>query len=94
MENNILWYLVLLPLAAGFINLMFPVIVRKVITLAAVAFGLFLAGSLFSLSPPPVEWMGYSILTVDPLGRFTLLFIQVLSLIILLFSPEGCGQAS
>ena len=92
MENNILWYLVLLPLAAGFINLLFPVIVRKVITLAAVAFGLFLAGSLFSLSPPPVEWMGYSIFTVDPLGRFTLLFIQVLSLIILLFSLKGVDK--
>lgn len=94
MEINVLLYLVLLPLVIGLVNAVLPVVLRKFFTLAVTSFGLLLALQLLSSSPQPVEWLGYTIFTIDSLGRFTVIFIQLLSFIILLFALKGVTKES
>lgn len=94
MEINVLWYLVLLPLVIGIVNAVLPTVLRKLLTLAVTAFGLFLAFQLFGSQPQPVEWIGHTIFTVDALGRFAITFIQLLSFIILLFALKGVSRES
>lgn len=92
MEINVLWYLVLFPLVAGLINSVLPTVLRKLLTLSVIAYGLLLAFQLFSSSPQPVEWTGHTIFAIDALRRFTIIFIQLLSFIILLFSLKGVSK--
>ena len=94
MEINVLWYLVLLPLAVGLINSVLPTVLRKLLSLSVVAYSLLLAFQLLSFSPQPVELIGHTIFTIDALGRFTVIFIQLLSFIILLFSLKGVDKDS
>ena len=94
MEINVLWYFVLFPLVIGLVNIVLPTIFRKLLTLAVTGFGLLLAVQLFSFPPQPAEWIGHAIFASDALGRFTIVFIQLLSLIILLFALKGVDKES
>ena len=92
MEINVLWYLVLLPLAAGVLNLLLPVIFRKALNLVAIAFTLFLAFGLLFFTPVPVFLFGLPVFVIDALAKFTLLFIQLMALVILIFALKGVDR--
>jgi formate hydrogenlyase subunit 3/multisubunit Na+/H+ antiporter MnhD subunit len=94
MEINVLWYFVLLPLVIGLVNSVLPVMLKKIMTLAVTTLSLVLAFDLFSSSTQPVELIGYTIFTIDSLGRFTIIFIQLLSFLILLFALKGVSKES
>lgn len=89
MEINVLWYLVLVPLAAGVLNVLLPVILRKALNLTVLAFTLFLAFGLLFFTPAPVLLFGLPVFVIDALAKFTLFFIQLLSLVILIFALKG-----
>jgi len=81
--------LVLVPLAAGLINLLLPTGLRKLGTLLSVAFGIYGVVGIFTRTPEPVSLFGLTVASVDQTSLFALIFLQLLSFLILVFSLSG-----
>jgi len=81
--------IVLVPLAAGLVNLILPTAARKALTLLAVATDLVLVAGLLRGLPEQVPLFGVSIAAVDHTALFALVFLQLLSFLILVFSLHG-----
>ena len=92
MAENALWLLLAIPMAIGILNLILPVILRKILTLLGVLAALWLIYLLYGAPITTVEILGQPALFTDKLGLLTLAFIQLLSLLILVFSLKGVSK--
>jgi len=93
MEPNELTSLVLVPLAIAVINIFIPSIIRKTLTLLGLLYGLFLVYQLYGNSSISVHLFGETILAMDKIAYLTMAFIQILSVIILIFSLKGIDKS-
>lgn len=81
--------LILIPLAAGLINLLLPIGLRKLVTLLSVSFGVYCVYGIFTRMPEPVSLFGLAVASADKTSLFALIFLQLLSFLILVFSLSG-----
>lgn len=91
--NELLLFLIV-PLAVGFVNLFLPAFLRKVLTFLALAFGLVMVYLFYQSPMDSFAYFGQIIFSLDQLGLFVVAFIQILSLIILIFSLNGLDKDS
>ena len=91
--NELLLFLIV-PLAVGFINLFLPAFLRKGLTFLALAFGLVMVYLFYQRPMDSFAYFGQIIFSLDQLGLFVISFIQILSLIILIFSLNGLDKNS
>lgn len=89
MDVNTLTLLIVIPLGIAIINIILPVLLRKVITMGSLLLTLYLAVQLYFDPADDIMMFGQDILQTDQLSMFALIFIQILSLIILMFSLKG-----
>lgn len=93
MEINSLTLLVIIPVLIAIVNLILPKIISKILTLLGLVYLLYLAFNLY------VRYNGGEVLeynlfaklifSLDNLAIFTIIFIQLLSLLIYIFSLKG-----
>jgi formate hydrogenlyase subunit 3/multisubunit Na+/H+ antiporter MnhD subunit len=89
MVINELSLLILVPLIAAVLNIFLPVVLRKILTVLAVIYLLFINYQLFLMKTTEAYLFNTVIFSLDQLSFFILTFIQVLSTIILIFSLKG-----
>jgi len=89
MQINELILLIAVPLIVAVINIILPVILRKVLNFLALIYLLFLNYQLFQTGAASVSLYDQLIFSVDKLSIFILVFIQILSFVILIFSLKG-----
>jgi len=89
MQINELILLIAVPLIVAVINIFLPVMLRKVLNFLALIYLLFLNYQLFQIGAVSVSLFDQVIFNVDKLSIFILIFIQILSFIILIFSLKG-----
>jgi formate hydrogenlyase subunit 3/multisubunit Na+/H+ antiporter MnhD subunit len=94
MITNELILIIAAPFAAAVVNMILPVALRKSLTLLALLFVSWLIYSLHFTSVEGVSIFGERIFSVDRIGLLTLTFIQLLSIIILLFSLKGVDKSA
>lgn len=85
-------YLILVPLIVALINIVLPVILRKLLTAGTVIYLALLTYRLYTGDVTETLILDTVVFSVDKLALFILIFIQVLSAIILLFSLKGVKQ--
>jgi len=83
MAVNELSLLVLVPFSVAILNIFLPVILRKILTVAAVVYLVILNIQLFTGIIPDAYLFDAVIFSLDKLSLFILIFIQILSFIIL-----------
>ncbi len=89
MVINDLSLLVLVPLIIALLNLFLPVILRKFLTVCSVLYLLFLNYRIFMNPVSDVLLANTAIFSIDKLSLLIISFIQILAIIILLFSLKG-----
>ncbi len=89
MANNILLLLIAVPLAIAVINLVLPLLLRKILTFLGLIYTLVVSFQLSFVPPAATQNIFDTMLANDALSGFTLIFIQLLSIIILIFSLKG-----
>jgi len=89
MQFNELSLLVLIPFLIGLVNIFIPVFLRKLLTLACMIYLMVLTIGIFGNENITVRLMNIDLLRVDRLAYLSLIFIQILGLIILIFSLTG-----
>ena len=94
MQINILILITAVPLIIGLLNLLLPTILRKILTFLALGYLIVLNYQLFQDSAPAVYLFGQMIFNIDKLSLFVLIFIQLLSFIILIFSLKGVEKSA
>jgi formate hydrogenlyase subunit 3/multisubunit Na+/H+ antiporter MnhD subunit len=94
MINNELIQLIAAPLIVAALNLFLPVQGRKLLTLVILLYTSWLTYSLYRTSVEPFYINNQIILSVTQLGLLTLVFIQLLSIIILVFSLKGVEKSA
>lgn len=92
MAVNELSLLVLVPFSVAILNIFLPVILRKILTVAAVVYLVILNIQLFTGIIPDAYLFDAVIFSLDKLSLFILIFIQILSFIILVFSLKGISK--
>ena len=92
MAINELSLLVLVPFIVALLNIFLPVILRKFLSVAAIVYLLILNYQLFINVAPDAYLFDVAIFSVDKLSLFILAFIQILSIIILVFSLKGVDK--
>ncbi len=85
--------MVVLPILAAAVMLILPVTVRKILAFIVLAYTLWLAYQVHSAPPEPVMLGGTIVFSVDAMATFALFFMQLLALLILLFSLHGVDRA-
>ncbi len=88
MDNPIL-LLVAVPLGIGIINLVLPVALRKLTTLAGLVFCGVTVIRLFDVPPAGVDLFGVAVASLDKTALLALSLIALLGFIILVFSLSG-----
>jgi formate hydrogenlyase subunit 3/multisubunit Na+/H+ antiporter MnhD subunit len=91
---NPLVLVIALPLAVALLNLVLPVVVRKLLIFASLVAGLVLVKGVFDAPPADFALLGPAVLTADKLGVLALAFIYILSLIIFVFCLKGLDAAT
>jgi len=94
MESNALFLVVLIPFVAAVANMVLPVLFRKILTLLALAITAILAFTMVGGSIAGFSFLDNVIFSVDNIAIFVLLFIQILSLLILIFSLKGVSKGT
>ncbi|MCF7885637.1 MAG: hypothetical protein K9M80_03995, partial [Candidatus Marinimicrobia bacterium] len=93
MEINGLALLVIIPVLIGIVNLVLPNLLKKILNLAGIVYLLYLAFSLFiqynNGTALEFNLFGNLIFRLDILTLFTIIFIEILSLLIYIFSLKG-----
>ncbi|MDO9547725.1 MAG: proton-conducting transporter membrane subunit, partial [Candidatus Marinimicrobia bacterium] len=89
MQINELILLIAVPLIVAVINIFLPVMIRKLLNFLALAYLLFLSYQLFQSRAVSVSLFDQVIFNIDKLSIFILVFIQILSFLILIFSLKG-----
>ena len=93
MAINELTLLVLIPLAIGIVNIFLPTILRKILTFLGSVYLLVVVYQLFGSADNQLALFGTQIMAADQLGLFTVVFVQILSFVILIFSLKGVDSA-
>jgi formate hydrogenlyase subunit 3/multisubunit Na+/H+ antiporter MnhD subunit len=86
--------LITAPLAVAAVNLFLPAGLRKLLTMLVLLFTLYLIYTLYFTSVEGVSFFDVRVFSIDQLGLFTITFIQLLSIIILLFSLKGVNKSA
>ena len=92
MAVNLLIMAIAVPLIIAIINVIMPVIIRKILTFLVLGYTLVITWLMYMEAPPMVQLFGETIFKLDQMGIFALVFIQVLSFIILIFSLKGVNK--
>ena len=92
MEVNALFLLVVVPLGIGMVNRFLPSILRKTLVFLGSIYALYLVYRLHSEPGLTVSLFEMTIFAVDRLGLFVLIFIQIIALLILVFSLKGIDR--
>jgi formate hydrogenlyase subunit 3/multisubunit Na+/H+ antiporter MnhD subunit len=92
MAANPLVLLVCLPFVAAVLNLALPVVLRKIVTFAVLSFEMALCVRFYAALPPDFAIGGQTFFAVDAMSLFTLFFLQLLALLILIFSLKGVDK--
>ncbi|HKJ69741.1 MAG TPA: proton-conducting transporter membrane subunit [bacterium] len=92
MESNPLILLIAVPLGIAIVNLVLPVVLRKILTFLGLVYGLYLAIVILLQPVSDVMLFGTTVFTVDNLAAFIVLFIHIMGLLILIFSIKGIQQ--
>jgi len=90
MDNIIL--LIALPVIVGIVNLILPVILRKILNVGLLVFLLYPVYLLFNNSGWTYEILGTLVFSVDKLSLMTLSSIQVISLIVFIFLLKSLAK--
>lgn len=85
--------LIAVPAIIGLINIFLPKIINKTLTFAVCIFTLILSIQVWQNPVESFVLFDQTVLSAGKLAIFTLLFIQILSFIILLFSLKGVDKA-
>ena len=90
MALNDLLMLIIVPLIVSIINFILPAVVRKILTLATMVYTMTLTYFLY-VNPAASDFHLFDerVFSLDQMGLFALIFIQILSFIILIFSLKG-----
>ncbi len=91
---NELLLLILVPFVAAILNLSFPAIIRKIFTAISLAITSILVYILYRIPQLSFSVSDQIILSADKMSLFVLTFIQLLSVIILIFSLNGVDKDS
>jgi formate hydrogenlyase subunit 3/multisubunit Na+/H+ antiporter MnhD subunit len=91
---NELLLLVLMPFIAAILNLFLPAALRKILTAASLIITSILIYLVYRMPAQTVSFFDQVIFSADKMSLFVLTFIQVLSIIILIFSLNGVDKDS
>lgn len=91
---NELLLLILVPFAAAVLNLFLPASLRKILTVLSLTVTSILIYLLYRMLPQTFSMFEQTILSADKMSLFVLTFIQLLSIIILIFSLYGLEKDS
>lgn len=91
---NELLLLMLVPFAAAVLNLFLPASLRKILTVLSLTVTSILIYLLYRMMPQTFSMFDQTILSADKMSLFVLTFIQLLSIIILIFSLYGLEKDS
>jgi formate hydrogenlyase subunit 3/multisubunit Na+/H+ antiporter MnhD subunit len=94
MITNELILLIAAPLLIGIVNIVMPVTVRKILTFLVLLFTSWVIYSLHLRSVEGFSIFSEKIFSIDQLGLLTITFIQLLSLLILIFSLKGVEKSA
>ncbi len=92
MENNLLFLLVFVPLLIAIVNILLPSYIGKLFTLVASLYTIFLLILISWFGISDYYYYGIIIFSLDEMKSFVLIFIQLLSFIIFLYSAKGIDQ--
>jgi formate hydrogenlyase subunit 3/multisubunit Na+/H+ antiporter MnhD subunit len=91
---NELLLLVIVPFIAAILNIFLPATIRKFLTAASLIITAILIYLIYRMPAQTVSLFDQAILSADKMSLFVLTFIQVLSIIILIFSLNGVDKDS
>jgi len=91
---NELLLLIVVPLGIALINLFLPAMLRKILTTMGLIFTLLLVYLLYQKPADTLSYFNVPVFSIDQMGLFAIIFIQVLSFIILIFSLKGVDKDS
>lgn len=92
MWNNYLFLVVIIPLIAALANLIFPKLIKKILTFVAVLLTLIFSIKIFVAGSLSYSILNTQVFQTDALSNFILLFINILSLIILIYSLKNVDE--
>jgi multicomponent Na+:H+ antiporter subunit A len=89
MESSVITLLIAVPLAIGILNIILPLIIRKILVFLGLIFTLILGIVLIGSPATELTLFGELVFYVDGMSAFIAFFIQLLSFLILIFSLKG-----
>ncbi|MBC8526586.1 MAG: hypothetical protein H8D22_06950, partial [Candidatus Cloacimonetes bacterium] len=89
MWNNYLVLVILVPVIVAIVNIFVPKVLKKILTLAGILASLYFSIRIFIIGGLSFSFLNETILKNDALSNFILLFINILSLIILIYSLKN-----
>ncbi len=81
--------MVAVPILIGLLNIFLPKVLRKILTFAVSGYLLYLSYFLYKGAGQEAYLFDHMVFGLDKLALFTLIFIQALSFIVLIFSLKG-----
>lgn len=90
--NNPLFLVITIPFIVAIINLVLPVVLRKILSFIGLAYTLFLSIQILIKDELTYTLFGKVILQNDNLSNFILVFISILSVIILIYSLKNVDK--
>ncbi|MFH1194637.1 MAG: proton-conducting transporter membrane subunit [bacterium] len=93
MEYNNLLLLILIPLVAGLLNIFLPRMITKLTTFISLGFNVYILYLLYKGGTASFSFFDTLILSFTEMGFFALIFIQLLSFIIMIFSLKGIEKS-
>ena len=84
--------MVAVPLIIAVLNIFMPTVLRKILTFAVSGYLLYLSYLMYKGQAVPAYLFGNPVFGLDKLALFTLIFIQAMSFIILIFALKGVSK--
>jgi len=84
--------IIAVPILIALLNIFLPTVLRKILTLAGLVYLLYQSYLLYKGAGETAYLFNLPIFAIDKMALFTLIFIQVMSFIILIFSLKGVNQ--
>jgi multicomponent Na+:H+ antiporter subunit A len=92
MEINLLVLLIIAPLVVSILNIILPRLIQKIFSMCSIAGTIYISYMLYTQPFETASFFGTLVFSLDKLGIFTIVFIQILSFIILIFSLKGLNK--
>ncbi|MBN1996913.1 hypothetical protein JW935_05125 [candidate division KSB1 bacterium] len=92
MVDKTLYLLVSVPFVVAIINIVLPKVLRSILNLLGSVFLLYLSIRLLLGEPSPIKILEWEVFSMDKLTGFALIFIQILSIIILIYALKGLDK--